>query len=220
MRRVKFGVLALCALAAVFSAIAASASAETLAEFTVETAASSPKQSVTSTFETPSAFEGKLVSSELSSTQEPENKKEGKLHIMFYNVKCENPLLGSATAESLGDEAGIVLVEGKYSVVDSNLILLTINKTHIECLYGVTILLTVEGTLLGTLSPTGSKTKSFSLTVKGKKGTQEPSSYKNNAGTSITPELKTSKNEESPAKSSQNESKAVSLETTLATELT
>ncbi len=219
MRRLKLGILALGVVVAV-AAMAATSAFAALTEFTVETKAESPRQTVTSTFETPSALEGKLVSSELSSEQAPTSKKLGTLHITFFNTKSENPLLGNATCESLGDAAGVVLVLGEYHVVNAGLILLLISPVHIECLYSTVILLVVQGDLLAKISPVGSSTTSFKLTVKGKKGTQEPAEFENDSAEKVKTKLETSKNEGSAAASSQSESKEVSLETEKATELT
>jgi hypothetical protein len=221
MRRLTLGALALCAAAAVMFVVSASAFAVTLGEFTVETKAKSPKQKVTSTFETPDAFEGKLESTELESEQVPTSKQLGTLHIMFFGVKCVGSLLGTAAAESLGDEKEMVLVLGEYHIVDTNKILLLINPVHIECLFSSgTVLLEVKGDLLGELSPTGKKTTAFKLKVEGSAGKQKITEYENNSGTKVKPKLETSNNEGTEQASDQNESKEVSLETEKETELT
>jgi hypothetical protein len=222
MRRVSLSALALCAVAAIFAAVASSAFATALAEFSVATNAKSPLQTVTSTFETPSAFEGKLTSAELSSEQTATNKKEGTVNIKFLKTKCETVLFGNGTGTTPGQSAGVVQSTGTYQIVDSNKILLNISATKVNC-EGTSpeVKLSVEGTVLGTLSPEAKKTKKFELTVKGKKGKEEPAEYENNSGTKVKTSLLTTNNiTESPTASDQNESKAVTLETEAETELT
>ncbi len=219
MRRLKLGILALGVVAAV-AAMAATSAFAALTEFTLETKAESPRQTVTSTFEAPSALEGKLVSSELSSEQAQTSKKLGTRHETFFHAKCENPLLGTATAESLGDAAGIILVLGEYHVLNPGLIWVLNSPIHIECLYSTVILLVWQGAYIERISPVGVSTTSFKLTVKGKKGTQEPAEFENDSAEKVKSKLEATKNEGSPAASSLNESKEVSLETEKATELT
>lgn len=218
MHRLRFVALALVAMAAVLGVMSASAFAE-LEEFTVETPATTPLTKVTSTFETPSAFEGSVVSSELEAEQAPSSKKLGTLHIIFKATKCKNPLLGTASGESLGDSAGIVLVLGEYHVVNSGLVLLLISPVHIECLFSSgTVLLVVEGDLLGKLTQVN-KTK-FELEVKGSKGKQtNATEYENNSKEKVATKLETSSSLGTKAASSQNESANTVINTTKETEL-
>jgi hypothetical protein len=221
MQRVSLGVLALCTVAAAFAAVASSAFATELAEFSVLTSVQAPLQTVTSTFETPSAFEGKLTSVELSSTQTATSRKEGTVNIKFLKTRCETVLFGNGTGTTPGQSAGTVQSTGTYQIVDSNKILLDIAATKVNC-EGTSpeVKLSVEGTVLGTLSPEAKKTKVLELTVKGKKGKEEPAEYENNSGTKVRTSLLTTNNiTESPTASDQNESKAVMLETERETEL-
>ena len=191
-----------------------------LMDFTVLTVAKAAKQKVTSTFETPSSFEGKISSTELESEQSPTSESLGTLHIKFFGVKCEK--LGvKVSGHSLGDEAGIVLVLGEYHLLEPGYVLLLINPVHIECEspFGVE-LIKVEGDLVSELTPIYEKTTKLSLLLKGKEGKQEISEFLNDSGETVKPELKTEINENGkPAKSSQNESAVVSLETEKETEI-
>jgi len=192
-----------------------------LSEFTVETKATTPKQKVTSTFETPETFEGKITSTELESEQTPTSKKLGTLHIQFFGVKCEK--LGvKVSGHSLGDAAGVVLVLGEYHLLGLGYIWLLINTVHIECEspFGVE-LITVGGNLVGIILPILEKTNKFTLVLKGKTGKQEITEFTNDNGETVKPALKTELNENGkPQPSSQNESAEVLLETEKETEIT
>jgi uncharacterized protein (DUF2141 family) len=220
MRRITRSILMLLAAAAVMAVAATSASAA-LTEFTTETSAKSPEQTVTSTFETPESFEGKIKSTKLKSEQKATSKKLGTITITFLGVKCEK--LGvSVSGHSLGDAAGTVLVTGEYHVVNEGEILLLISPVHIECEspFGVELIV-VSGDVAGKISPTKSKTSSFKLEVKGEKGKQtlDPT-FENDSAEKVSTKLTTETNEKNPEPSSQNESAAVSIETSEPTELT
>jgi len=224
MRRVKFAVLALFALAAVFAATAGSASAVTLPEFTVETPATS-SQTVTSTFENPGAglLEGTITSTKLTSELTPTSKKEGKFHIHFTESKCKSTLDGKGNANSEGDEEGVILVLGTYHIVGEAahpLAWLLLEQVHITCHGSIAkVLILVSGNVLGSLSPVGSSTKTYTLTVKTSGEKQEITEFVNNSGEKVKAELTTTVSEKS-GPSTQNESEAVTITTEKATELT
>jgi hypothetical protein len=225
MRRLKLSVPVALVATALFALTATAAFAEALGEFTVLTNAKSPKQAVTSTFESPNSLEGSITSSELESEQTATSKKLGTLHIMFFGVKCVNPFLGTVPGESLGDAKEIVLVLGEYHILGlvtgGVKLWLLINPVHIECLFSPVQLIVVGGNLIGTLTSGGGKTKAFKLTLKGSKGSQEIKEFTNDAGEKVKASLTSEKNENGKKEaSSQNESKEVSVETTSETELT
>jgi hypothetical protein len=222
MRRLKFGLFALVALVAAFAATAVSASAA-LPEFTVETPATS-SQTVTSTFENPGAglLEGTITSTSLTSELKPTSKQLGTFHITFKESKCKTAL-GKGSAESEGDAAGIILVLGVYHIVNvaaKPYAWLLLEPVHITCLLSLgNVLLVVSGNVLGSLSPVGSKTKSYSLTIKATSGKQEITEFENNEGGKVKAELVTTVGEKS-GPSTQNESAAVGITAEKETELT
>ena len=223
MRRLKFAVLALFAVAAAFAASAVSASAVTLPEFTVETPATS-SQTVTSTFENPGAglLEGTITSTKLTSELTPTSKQEGKFHIHFTESKCKTAL-GKGSGESEGDSAGVILVLGTYHIVNEAsrpYAWLLLEPVKITCLLSLgNVALTVEGNVLGSLSPTGSKTKTYTLTVKASGGTQEITEFLNDRGEKVKAGLTTTVGGRS-GPSTQNESAAVTVTAEKETELT
>lgn len=194
----------------------------TLTEFSVETGGKS-SQTVTSTFENPGAglLEGKIVSTELTSEQAAANKKEGTFHIDFKNSECKTKL-GNGKAHSKGDAEGVILVLGKYKIVGwlgtqgtTAYTVLELEPVEIEC---VSIKLTVTGSVIGTLGPKGSKTKKFETSVKTKEEKQEYTAYLNDKGEEVKAALETEVlGKKGP--STQSESVAVGLETTVETEL-
>ncbi|HEV3046941.1 MAG TPA: hypothetical protein VGY13_06220 [Solirubrobacteraceae bacterium] len=221
MRRLPYVAVTLLVAASIL-AIATTAAFAILGEETTETSEGAPLQKDTWTLEAPSAFEGSVVSTEQEIEFAPTSKKLEDYHRMLKGVKCKNPLLGTATGESLGDAAGIVLQLGELHWVDANLALILWNPVHLECLYSSgTVLLIVSGANLGKVSPTNSKTKRFSLELKGSKGKQtNVTEYENNSGEKVIPKLEASSSLGSEGAASENDSSDISLETERETELT
>ncbi len=226
MKLLKPGLLALFAAAALFAIVATSASAVELGEWTVETNSKIPKQTDTTTFEMPSAFEGKVTGTELEAEIQAESKKNFTTHWMYFNMNCVNPILGTAPAETLGDSTGIFLVLGQFHITGRDphggfYDWWLVNGLHYECLYpGGGDLLTLTGNLIVLITPAGTKTKSFKLEVEGSKGKQDVTEFENDLGEKVKASLVTELNESGkPAATDENDSKEISLEDEKETEL-
>ncbi|HEY1833080.1 MAG TPA: hypothetical protein VGG08_01480 [Solirubrobacteraceae bacterium] len=209
-------VLACAALSIVLSvAVASPASAAVLPEFTVET-------NLTATFGT-----SKLNTSgaEIKSTEgvfndsEVESKKLGKGLIWF---KLSSLGGKECHSTSPSDTEGNILVPVIWHLVHPKgstiyLILFLVKATTISCKFLATKVEVLEGsTILGRITGTG-KTTSFKLEVNVPEGKQEFTSYENDAGETISTELKL-KVDGVSAKGTQ-EDQAATITTEKATEL-
>src|SRR6185437_8805820 len=206
MRRLKTVVTAFVGVVALFAVMSASASAVALPEFSKATNATGTIG--TSTFETTSALLGSITSTSGTTEQTATSTQLGTLHIMFAGVKCHGPFGETAAGESLGDAAGVVLVLGEYHLVriatgDVGVWLL-INPVHIECLFASgTLLLVVQGNLLGLITPILTKTKSFTITLTQSKGSQTIKEFENDSGVKVKASLTTSIDEGTAVASAQ-----------------
>jgi hypothetical protein len=223
MTRLKFSVLALLAVAASFAAMSASAFAITLPEYTVATNAKAAEQSVTSTFENEGFLQGTIVSPKLEASLMATSKSEGTFKDTFKESKCKT-LLGEASAESTGQSAGVIVVEGTYKIVGNtakkvNEALQVLKEVDISCLLSSPLEITVKGDVLGTLTPEKTKGTSFAIKVKASKGAQEVTEYEEDSGTKVKTGLETTVLGSSTA-STQNESTTVAITTEKETELT
>jgi hypothetical protein len=183
--------IAVFALSAVASATASAAQPKVLAEaFPVKYTATSNE----------ALLEASSIAAPikcLTSTSEGEltNEVIGTFHIHFE--KCT---LEGEECHGLGEAAGVILALGKIEVVFLKLgtgtgltvgVLFTTEEVHIECKF-LSILLRVKGTLVGSITPTNTKTKSFIPVVEQSKGNNKIVKYFNAAGTEEGTSLLTS----------------------------
>jgi hypothetical protein len=188
MQRFKVFGLVLMAVFAVSIAAVASASADELPQFSVET-----------------GFTGKFGKSELILTgaaiKSPEgttvgtatSKRLGGLTIDF--LKSE---LGGKECHSEADTAGTILVKGEWHLVptpgSTTLPLVAIlipkaNRIHITCLF-LNILVLIEGCILGKIEPAGKDTTAYTLKVNAPEKKQQFLKFLNDEGKEVLCNLK------------------------------
>jgi hypothetical protein len=183
MQRLKALGLVSMAVLAVSIAVVATASADELPQFSVET-----------------GFEGKFGASTVNltgaaiSTPKGEftgtatSKRLGGLTIQYL----EN-VLGGKECHSEGDAAGVVLVKGEWHVVPTPgsataplvaILVPKANRVHITCLF-LNILILLEGCLLGKIAPAGKDTTAYTLKIAAPGKKQELLKFLNDEGKEV-----------------------------------
>ena len=215
MRRGSSSVLATVLSLLAVCVMAAPASAAVLPEFTVST-------KLVATF---GASKLNTAGAEITSTEgsttasETVSKQAGKFTVWFKNAS-----LGGKECHSEGDTEHNILVPVEYHTVHGVggtkylLLLLMTSGTQISCKFLATKVVVESGsTLLGTIGPNHTKTRSFAMAVDAPMGLQQVREYENDAGGSVATELKL-KVDGVSAKGSEG-SETISVETEQDTEL-
>lgn len=187
MRRFKFGALALFAAVALYAVTASAASAfphwkPTLSIWII------PPQTINSTWEsTLGSLGGSLLSTEVEGETSPVSEEEGKETIKFLHTTSKITGIRHALCHTAGEGEGTVRAEGTYNMEEGTtgaaLVLLTLSpEVQIICNSGSTPELTVKGSVLGVLTPTGKLTTKYYFEVKGSAGKPKTTKYKNENG--------------------------------------
>ena len=192
MQRMKLlGLTVLAVLA--FAALAATSALGALPEVLPETA----KISGTMGRGTIETTEGLSIPCEKATFSETVFKKLGAFHITFSG--CVGP--AKEKCESLGDEAGIILMLGEYhfvfitlSPLVVGLALLLSPEVHVDCLTIIgEVLELLKGCLVGSVSPINTSTTAFTAVFEQEKGDNKIQSFENNAGEKVACFLLTKK---------------------------
>jgi hypothetical protein len=160
-------------------------------EFSAEVTAEGT--SATGTLETNAAIVGKVLCATNTSQTASTSPKLGTFHIHFTKCFCKKTSAlggGTATAESLGDSAGIILALGTYHLVRLGTehvgIWFLVGQFDIDCLYATEELLVIRGSFLGLILPILKTTKKYDIVVEQTGGKQAITEYENENGTKVS----------------------------------
>jgi hypothetical protein len=214
MQRLRVFGLVLMAVFAVSIAAVASASADELPQFSVET-----------------GFEGKFGASKLNLTgaaiSSPKgeftgtatSKRLGGIAIQFLESS-----LGGKECKTEGDGAGVILVKGEWHLVPrpgsttDPLIAILIPRFHINCLF-LNILVLIQGCILGLITPAGKDTTAYALNIKAPENKQELLKFLNDEGKEVLCNLKAQVGTGAETEEVSQETKEISLTTLKLTEI-
>jgi hypothetical protein len=214
MQRLKALGLVSMAVLAVSIAAVATASADELPQFSVET-----------------GFEGKFGKSEVILTGAAISTPKGEFtgtatskRLGLLTMQFLENTLGGKECHSEGDAAGVVLVKGEWHLVPrpgsttDPLYAILIPRYHVNCLF-LNILTLYQGCLLGLIEPAGKDTTAFKLNIKAPEKKQELLKFLNDEGKEVLCNLKAQVGTGAETEEVAQEIKEISLTTLKLTEI-
>jgi hypothetical protein len=164
-----------------------------LPEYTTEASYSSSVGTVT--IETNAAIVGKLICTAGTGEYTTSNKKDSSYHLHFTGCVCKKTSAlggGTAAAESLGDNPGVILSLGTLQLVrlhteDAGVWFLA-TPFDLTCLFSTELLFNIKGNLLGLIEPILKNTKTFKINIAQSGGKQAITEYETNGGTRVAQE--------------------------------